>query len=250
MLPTLRSDLVPISLDTGEGIITAWARVAPPRAEKVQQRQLPVTAVPLATKQTFRSTTPVPVPAGSGTTPMEVSNAEHKGGADQESSQDAHKKPEGGEPPSKKAAVAPELRQVPQGLKNDAQPKDGACAFHCFSQGLKKISKGKIDKHPRQLRAECVEHMQKHAEDYKASWDKKGPRRKRTDLIGTHTLLRSVLKVLMVSDLELRLYDVKVVLVPQLACFPPVVFHSGQKSPKRCLMLWYSERHLDLLPCP
>ena len=244
------ADLVPISLDTGEGIITAWARVAPPRSEKVQQRQLPVTAVPLATKQTFRSTTPVPMPAGPGTTPMEVSNTEAKGSEDQESGPDAHKKPEGGEPPSKRAAVAPELRQVPQGLKIDPQPKDGACAFHCFSQGLKKISKGKIDKHPRQLRAECVEHMQKHAEDYKASWDKKGP--DGNELADWDSYIAAVsAESAYVSDLELRalarLYDVKVVLVPQLACFPPVVFHSGQKSPKRCLMLWYSERHLDLL---
>ena len=61
------ADLVPINLDTGDGIIIAWARVAlaPPRTEKLQQRQLPVTAVPVEAKQTLCSTTPVPMPTNS-----------------------------------------------------------------------------------------------------------------------------------------------------------------------------------------
>ena len=154
------------------------------------------------------------------------------------------------EPAAKRVAVAPELRSVPKGMQIEAQPKNGACAFHCFSTGLKKISKGKIDKHPRNLRAECIEHMQKHSEEYRASWDGKGPEGSKLDTWEAYITAVSA-ESAYVSDLEIRalarLYDVRVVLVPQLACFPPVVFHSCQKSPKRCLVMWYSERHLDLL---
>ncbi|CAE7435755.1 unnamed protein product [Symbiodinium microadriaticum] len=61
------ADLVPINLDTGDGIIIAWAKVAlaAPRIEKLQQRQLPVTAVPVEAKQTLCSTTPVTMPTNS-----------------------------------------------------------------------------------------------------------------------------------------------------------------------------------------
>ena len=73
------SDLVPINLDTGDGVITAWARVAPPRAEKFKQRQLPTMALPLEQKQTFRAATPIAVPT-SATTEANGSDTADGGG--------------------------------------------------------------------------------------------------------------------------------------------------------------------------
>ena len=239
------SDLVPISLDTGEGVITTWARVAPPRTERFKQRQLPTTALPLEQKQTFKAATPVAVPTS---TPADA-NAEAATTATG-TDQNGRDKPTVTEPPAKRAAVTPEVRPVPKGLRLEPQPKDGACAFHCFAAGLKLMSKGKLDKHPRILRAECVEHLHKHSEEYKAAWDGKGPG---GDPLASwdEYLAQISAESAYVSDLELkavaRLYDIKVVLIPELACFAPVVFHSGQKSPKRCLIMWYSGHHLDLL---
>ena len=92
--------------------------------------------------------------------------------------------------------------------------------------------------------------MQKHSDEYKAAWDGKGPD---GGVLATWDDYITAVSAesAYVSDLELkataRLYDVKVVLVPEMAHFPPVVFHSGQKSPKRCLIMWYSGCHLDLL---
>ncbi|CAE7228019.1 Ptchd3 [Symbiodinium sp. CCMP2592] len=245
------SDLVPINLDTGDGVITTWARVAPPRTEKFKQRQLPTTALPLEQKQTFRAANPVAVPVATDAD-EEDADLQGDGEGDEQTDKDgkSRDKPAVTAPAAKRAAVAPELRPIPEGLRKEDQPKDGACGFHCFSAGLKLISKGKIEKHPRILRAECIEHMQKHAEEYKAAWDSKGPDGRVLDSWDTYITAVSS-ESAYISDLELkamaRLYDVKVVLVPEMACFPPVVFHSGQKSPKRCLIFWYSGRHLDLL---
>ena len=83
--------------------------------------------------------------------------------------------------------------------------------------------------------------MQKHSDEYKAAWDGKGPD---GGVLATWDDYITAVSAesAYVSDLELkataRLYDVKVVLVPEMAHFPPVVFHSGQKSPKRCLIMW------------
>ncbi|CAE7258440.1 Ptchd3 [Symbiodinium sp. CCMP2592] len=247
------ADLAPINLDTGEGLITTWARVAPPRAERVKQRQLPAVAVPLETKQTYRGGTPIAVPT-------EASDAATEGNEEASTAKDgepgnasevkSHERPTGEEPKAKKLAVSPELRAIPAGMRLEEQPKDGACAFHCFSVGLHKLSKGKIDKHPRLLRAEAVEHMTKHSEDYQASWDKKDPTGAPMEDWSAYLTAVSA-ESSYVSDLELRalarLYDTRVVLIPAMACFPPVVFHAGQRSPKRRLVLWYKDRHLDLL---
>ncbi|CAE7750424.1 unnamed protein product [Symbiodinium pilosum] len=80
-------DIVPINLDTGNGVITAWARVAPPRSEKLKQRQLPTTSLPLELKKTFRAAAPIAVPTeaqqgGSGDADMAQKGSEGQASAD------------------------------------------------------------------------------------------------------------------------------------------------------------------------
>eukprot|EP00435_Cladocopium_sp_Y103_P047582 s881_g14.t1 len=224
------NDVVPVPFMDGDGIITLWARWAPPRSQPVQQRNVRSSnTFDLRPKSILNASTAV-VPTGNTT--VEKANGEQN---------------EVSAPKRAKASV----RQIPDGLVKEDCPPDGACLFHAFRAGLVTLQKSSDKKevpHVRELRAAVCQHLTRHADKYKDSWDGKKPDKSSCPDWATYVEAIGHEKA-WGSEMELaalcRLYDVRCILIPEQGIFPPMVFHA--KQCKRVIVVWYTGTHCDLL---
>ena len=234
------ADLVPVTviLDEPGGSnapVTLWAKIAPPRHVEYKQRHIRGGAVPFFDKPSLFD----PVAVASAPSKAET-NAEDK----------ANK---GDSDPDPKRTCASK-RPVPAGTILQKQPADGDCLFHTFSAGLHLLRKDKDTEpiHPHELRARTVAHMRRYTERYKPQWEadgKLGPTGKAVD--SWEDFLEAISKAgAFAGDAELRalcrIYDIRVVLVPEAPLFPVCVFHR-KASAKRTIAIYFSQTHFDLL---
>ena len=218
-------DLVALLAETETGPLTLWASVAPARTLQKSQRRLPQGAVPvIAPKQ--RST-------AFPTTTKAVTEPEV--GAD-------------GKPVPGAKRTKCDVRTVPDELKTVDIAKDGNCVYRAVSEGLTWLSGGKIKVEHRELRAKAISHLQKHKEAYSAQWDKESPTGAPMQSFDEY-LVASAQDGAYGSPLEVealaRVYDVQIILIPCLADFAVMSFRTSQA--KRVLVLWYHDKHIDLL---
>lgn len=224
------NDVVPVPFMDGDGVITLWARWAPPRNQPVQQRNVRSSnTFDLRPKSILKASTAV---VQTGTTADGQGNGETK------------------EVSSAKRAKA-SVRQIPDGLVKEDCPQDGACLFHAFRAGLVTLQKSSDKKevpHVRELRAAVCQHLTRHADKYKDSWDGKKPDKSSCPDWATYVEAIGHEKA-WGSEMELaalcRLYDVRCILIPEQGIFPPMVFHP--KQCKRVIVVWYTGAHCDLL---
>ena len=146
--------------------------------------------------------------------------------------------------PAKRTKV--EQRTVPAGVTHESVPGDGACLFHAFKAAYSKISDKCLNS--RALRAEVVTHMTRYKETYAKQWSGLDPKGQQCSDFDKYLTLIAVDDAY-ASDIEVaalgRLYDVKIVVVPQVLTFPPVAFHVKQQ--KRVIALWFNGNHFDPL---
>ena len=212
-------DLVALLAETDSGPLTLWASVAPARTLQKSQRKLPQGAVPvIAPKQ--RSTA-FPATTKAVTEP-EV-------GAD-------------GKPAPGAKRTKCDVRTVPTKLKTVEIAKDGN------SEGLTWLSGGKIKVAHREMRAKAITHLQKHKTAYCAQWDGESPSgdpmQSFDDYLAASAKDGSYASPLEVEALA-RVFDVQIILIPCIADFAVMSFRTSQA--KRVLVLWYRDKHVDLL---
>ena len=219
-------DLVPVAVEYMGAAMTLWAVLAPPRNTPRKQRPLRGATMSLEAKRSILD----PIAEAAGVT----------GGT--EVSQNAQKE----ESVAKRPKV--EKRKIPTGTKLQSMPGDGSCGFHCFAEGLKILSKDKQVVHPREMRAKVAAHLQRYEKEYVHMWDGTGPSGQK--LPSWNEYVEAVSKEsAYISEMEIaalcRIYDIRAILVPECASFPPVTFHIKQQ--KRVIGLWHTHQHLDLL---
>ena len=126
--------------------------------------------------------------------------------------------------------------------------KDGNCVYRAVSEGLDWLSGGKIKVEHRELRAKAITHLQKHKDAYSAQWDKESPAGVPMQSFDDY-LAASAQNCAYGSPLEIealaRVFDVQIILIPCLADFAVMSFRTSQA--KRILVLWYENKHVDLL---
>ena len=233
-------DLVPVTvlLDEPGGSnapVTLWAKIAPPKHVECKQRQIRGGAVPFFDKPSLFD--PVTV----ATAPTK---AEDKAAGEQCK----------GEPPPDPKRTCSAKRPVPEGTILHRQPADGDCLFHTFSAGLHALRKDKESEpiHPHELRARTVAHIRRYTERYKPQWEadgKLGPTGKAVD--SWDDFLEAISKPgAYAGDAELkamcRIFDIRVILVPEAPQFPVCVFHR-KASAKRTLAIFHTHHHFDYL---
>ena len=233
-------DLVPVTviLDEpggGNAPITLWAKLAPPKHVEFKQRQIRGGAVPYFDKPNVFD-------------PVAVASAAPKAEPDTEG------KDCKGDPPPVPKRTCSAKRPVPEGTVLQKQPADGDCLFHTFSAGLHALRKEKDGEpiHPHELRARTVAHIRRYAERYKPQWEadgKLGPTGKAVD--SWEDFLEAISKTgAYAGDAELkalcRIYDTRVVLVPEAPQFPVCVFHR-KASTKRTMVIYHTHHHFDYL---
>ena len=218
-------DLVALLAETDTGPLTLWASVAPARTLQKSQRKLPQGAVPVIEPKQRSTAFP--------TTSKAVTEAEI--GTD-------------GKPVPGAKRTKCDIRTVPDELRTVDIAKDGNCVYRAISEGLDWLSGGKIKVEHRELRAKAITHLQKHREAYSAQWDKESPAGVPMQSFDDY-LAASAQNCAYGSPLEIealaRVYDVQIILIPCLADFAVMSFRASQA--KRILVLWYENKHVDLL---
>ena len=218
-------DLVALLAETDSGPITLWASVAPARTLQKAQRKLPQGAVPVIPPKQRSTAFP--------TTTKAVTEPEIG---------------EDGKPVPGAKRTKCDVRTVPNELKTVEVAKDGNCIYHAISEGLAWLSGGKIKVEHRELRAKAITHLQKHKSAYSAQWDGESPAgapmQSFDDYLAASAKDSSYGSPLEVEALA-RVYDVQIILIPSLADFAVMSFRTSQA--KRVLVLWYQDKHVDLL---
>ena len=218
-------DLVALLAETDTGPLTLWASVAPARTLQKSQRRLPQGAVPVVEPKLRSTAFP--------TTSKALSEPEI--GAD-------------GKPVPGAKRTKCDVRTVPNELKTIDIAKDGNCVYRAVSEGLTWLSGGKIKVGHRELRAKAITHLQKHKEAYSAQWDKESPTGAPMQSFDDY-LVASAQDGAYGSPLEVealaRVYDVQIILIPCIANFAVMSFRTSQA--KRVIVLWYHDKHIDLL---
>ena len=157
------ADLVPLTVQLQEHgsqpqLFTLWAKVAPPRQIEYKQRHIKAGAVPFFDK-------------GSILDPVAISTAVAE---PEEASQDRSGDVRAKAPPPRPKRQRATARQPPVGLQLIAQPKDGDCLFHSFRAALQWLNRKKpgfAAPHPHELRARVLDHLKRHSDRYKVSWE-------------------------------------------------------------------------------
>ena len=218
-------DLVALLAETEDGPLTLWASVAPARTLQKSQRKLPQGAVPVITPKQRSTAFP--------TTTKAVTEPEV--GAD-------------GKPVPGAKRTKCDVRTVPDELKTVEVAKDGNCIYHAISEGLTWLSGGKIKVAHRELRAKAITHLQKHKSAYGAQWDGESPLGVPMQSFDDY-LAASAKEGAYGSPLEVealaRVFDIQIILIPCIADFAVMSFRTSQA--KRVLVLWYHDKHVDLL---
>ena len=218
-------DLVALLAETDSGPLTLWASVAPARTLQKAQRKLPQGAVPVIPPKQRSTAFP--------TTTKAISEPEI--GTD-------------GKPVPGAKRTKCDVRTVPDELKTVEVAKDGNCIYHAISEGLAWLSGGKIKVEHRELRAKAITHLRKHQTAYSAQWDGESPSgasmQSFDDYLAASAQNSSYGSPLEVEALA-RVYDVQIILIPSLADFAVMSFRTSQA--KRVLVLWYHDKHVDLL---
>ena len=218
-------DLVALLAETDSGPLTLWASVAPARTLQKSQRKLPQGAVPVVAPKQRSTAFP--------TTSKALSEPEV--GAD-------------GKPVPGAKRTKCDVRQVPDELKTIDIAKDGNCVYRAVSEGLSWLSGGKMKVEHRELRAKAIAHLRKHQEAYSAQWDKESPTGVPMQNFEDY-LVASAQEGAYGSPLEVealaRVYDVQIILIPCIADFAVMSFRTSQA--KRIIVLWYHDKHIDLL---
>ena len=218
-------DLVALLAETDTGPLTLWASVAPARTLQKSQRRLPQGTVPVVAPKQRSTAFP--------TTSRALTETEV----------DADGKPM---PGAKRTKC--DVRTVPNELKTIDIDKDGNCVYRAVSEGLAWLSGGKIKVEHRELRAKAITHLRKHQEAYSAQWDKESPTGAPMQSFEDY-LVASAQNGAYGSPLEVealaRIYDVQIILIPLLADFAVMSFRTSQA--KRVIVLWYHDKHIDLL---
>ena len=218
-------DLVALLAETDSGPLTLWASVAPARTLQKSQRKLPQGAVPVVTPKQRSTAFP--------TTSKALSEPEI--GTD-------------GKPVPGAKRTKCDVRTVPDELKTIDIAKDGNCVYRAVSEGLSWLSGGKIQVEHRELRAKAITHLQKHKQAYSAQWDKESPTGAPMQNFDDY-LVASAREGAYGSPLEVealaRVFDVQIILIPCIADFAVMSFRTSQA--KRVIVLWYHDKHIDLL---
>ena len=145
-------DLVALLAETDTGPLTLWASVAPARTIQKSQRKLPQGAVPVIAPKERSTAFP--------TTSKAVSEPEV--GTD-------------GKPVPGAKRTKCDVRTVPKELKTIEIAKDGNCIYRAVSEGLTRLSGGKIKVEHREMRAKAITHLQKHRAAYSAHGTERVP---------------------------------------------------------------------------
>ena len=237
------ADLVPIAVEVeavGEGgaqaTHVAWARLAPPKGEKVKQRAIHGASVPFVKEDS--AFTPVPVT-------VEVPATPKAEGAKDGEAKDAPAKPQ---PPAKRQKAL--LRPVPEGTKLVPQDKDGNCMYRSIACALNHGRK-EASFHHLELRARVASHLEEHGSWYEEEWKAdgcKGP--DGTPLPDWAAFVAAVAKPGSFSgDIELKalckLCKIKVVLIPEDPAFAVVAY--GKKWHAKTHCVFYTSNHFDYL---
>ena len=233
-------DLVPVTVILDEpggnnAPVTLWAKIAPPKHVEFKQRQIRGGVVPFFDKPSLFE-------------PVAVATAPNKA---EDTAEDAECK---GDPPPDPKRTCAAKRPVPAGTVLQKQPADGDCLFHTFSAGLHYLRKDKEGEpiHPHELRARTVAHIRRYTERYKPQWEadgRLGPTGKVVD--SWEAFLEAISKPgAYAGDAELkalcRIFDIRVILVPEAPQFPVCVFHR-KASVKRTLAIFHTHNHFDYL---
>ena len=223
----LNHDVValPIETNEGRGLITLSARWTPPRGTPQKGHLVkPVRTLNLRSPPTPLSTAVTAVPKETEATVDEA----------------------GKEASANKRAKAV-CRDIPKGLTRKIVPGDGACLFHAVGAGLQQIH-GKSP-HARELRASVVDHLTKHESKYTPFWNGKCPDGAKLDSWADY-LTKMKKADAWGGDLEMsalaRMYDVRIICIPQPLDFEPISYHSSSKD---SIVLWWTGNHFDLLTC-
>lgn len=224
-------DVVALPVDYDGASFTLWCRWAPPRQFAGEAKVVHnVQSWSLKTSVLDKS-----MPVAKDTLGEERSAAKGHDSPDDGSGTDG---------PSKRSKV--EQRTLPDGVNQVTVPGDGACLFHAFKEAFAKISDKCLNS--RALRAEVVTHMTRYKEHYSQQWSGFDPKGEKCTDFDTYLSLIAA-EDAYASDIEVaalgRLYDVKIVVVPQVLAFPPVAFHVKQQ--KRIIALWFNGKHFDPL---
>ena len=218
-------DLVALLAETDTGPLTLWASVAPARTLQKSQRKLPQGAVPVVLPKERSTAFP--------TTSKAMSEPEV--GAD-------------GKPVPGAKRTKCDVRTVPDDLKTIEMAKDGNCIYRAVAEGLAWLSGGKLRVEHREVRAKAIAHLQKHKTAYFAQWDGESPSGDPMQSFDDY-LAASARDCSYGSPLEVealaRVFDVQIVVIPYMADFAVMSFRTSQA--KRVLVLWYQDRHVDLL---
>ena len=218
-------DLVALLAETDTGPLTLWASVAPARTLQKSQRKLPQGAVPVVAPKQRSTAFPTTTKAMS----------EPEVGVD-------------GKPVPGAKRTKCDVRTVPDDLKMIEVAKDGNCIYRAVSEGLAWLSGGKMKVEHREVRAKAITHLQKHKIAYSAQWDGESPSgdpmQSFDDYLAASARDSSYGSPLEVEALA-RVFDVQIILIPYIADFAVMSFRTSQA--KRVLVLWYQDKHVDLL---
>ena len=237
------ADLVPIAVEVeavaeggAQATHVAWARLAPPKGEKVKQRAIHGASVLFVKEDS--AFTPVPVT-------VEVPATPKAEGAKDGEAKDAPAKPQ---PPAKRQKAL--LRPVPEGTKLVPQDKDGNCMYRSIACALNHGRK-EASFHHLELRARVASHLEEHDSWYEEEWKAdgcKGP--DGTPLPDWAAFVAAVAKPGSFSgDIELKalckLCKIKVVLIPEDPAFAVVAY--GKKWHAKTHCVFYTSNHFDYL---
>ena len=218
-------DLVALLAETDTGPLTLWASVAPARTLQKSQRRLPQGAVPVVAPKQRSTAFPTTTKAMS----------EPEVGTD-------------GKPVPGAKRTKCDVRTVPDDLQTIEVAKDGNCIYRAVSEGLAWLTGGKLKVEHRELRAKAITHLQKHKSAYSAQWDGESPSgdpmKSFDDYLAASARDSSYGSPLEVEALA-RVFDVQIILIPYMADFAVMSFRTSQA--KRVLVLWYQDKHVDLL---
>ena len=233
------ADLVPVTvildeLGASNAPVTLWAKIAPPRHIEYKQRHIKGGSIPFFDKPSLFDPVTVPGP----------SNAK--------SDKEDEAEKENPTPDPKRTCSA--KRPVPAGTILQKQPADGDCLFHSFSAGLFHLRKDKESEpiHPHELRARTVAHIRRYTERYKPQWEADGKLGPDGTAVDTwENFLEAIAKTgAYAGDAELkalcRIFDIRVVLVPEAPQFPVCVFHR-RAAAKRTVAIYHTHHHFDYL---
>ena len=216
---------------------------APPREAAVKQRTIHGASIPFVAKKSALDPVPVTITLPDAKEP------------DDASAQAATAAQPGDNKATPKAQSAPKRqkalqRQPPVGTRLEAQDKDGNCMYRTMACALNR-RRTEPSFHHLELRARVATHIQGHPEWYCQAWKddgSKGPDGK--PCADWETFVKEISKPGSYSgDIELRalckLTKTKVVLIPEDANFPVVVYGKKWASSTHCF--FYSSNHFDYL---